>query len=271
MAEIKQALLAKVVGIAQGKKFNRQGIYNAVRRGQLDANSSNLIDTLNQKNSDWLRAHGVSQQMIDQYLSEIQNQEEQKQKIKEESNQNTNIQKPKQTNKTVVDSERILKIEKVIHKNDIENDVSKSVDDVDFENITGLPAKLMDLNIKELVMRYGGPLMLDSFSKILQRLMTSHEKDQKMQERRLDLIEKDFVISNVFSYLSNLSESLFDLAESQTDVIIAAVKSDEKKARGQIRDMRLKSYSKIIKEAQKQINNSIKQLKSKHDKTEISE
>lgn len=255
--ELKQKQLSDIIGI------NRAAITMAVKRGHLEKNSAGLIDTQNAKNQVWLTTRGFSEQRIQAGLNEIQNKQDQEQKTITPSNPITELkqiiakkQTQIETGKNPLNTYEQEGIEKP----------KKEIDDADFENCTGLPARMMDLTIKELVVKYGGPMMLDSWSKILQRLMAANEKDQKIQERRLELIEKDFVISSVITYMNILSDRIFDLAESQNKIIISSVRSDPEKAEAIIKDMRLKAYSKIIKETKRAIEQAIKNMKSKYEK-----
>lgn len=262
MAEITQAQLAKIIGVS------RSAICVNITRGKINKNSAGLIDTQNKQNSDWLTTKGFSEQKIISTLNEIQIKQKNKQKLKPMSNPNSRIREELKENPNVVEPENLETIQKYIEKKTTFESSKEEILKSEFENLTGLASKMMNMSMKDLVFRYGGQLQLDGYSKILQRLMSMALQDQKMQERRLDLVEKDFMISSVFSYLNILSDALFDLAESQNKIIIATVKSDPEKAEIVIRDMRLKSYSKIIKEAKRSINNSIKQLKSKYDRDE---
>ncbi len=258
MAEINQAQLGKIAGL------KRQAIYNAVRRGQIIINSAKMVDTQNKTNSEWLMTHGITQQKIDQFLSEIQENEKPKQESQPGSNPNPRNQR-KQLEKPIdIRSDKNQPQTRYVNG-------GSEVEEMDFESITGLPSRMMSLTIKELVMKYGGPMMLDQWSKILQRLMMSEEKDIKAQERRQELIEKDFVVSQVFSYLSVLSDNLFDLAESKTDIIISAANADPEKAKKTVRDMLLKDFSTIINNTKRSVNNSIKNLKNRYDRDDENE
>lgn len=138
----------------------------------------------------------------------------------------------------------------------------------DFENVTGLPSKMKNLTIFELVKRYGGEMQLKNWADILSKIMTAEEKDQKTRERRNELVEKDFIISNVKKYLDLFLSNLFDLSESQKPLISAHYKTDPEKAEFKIQEMRNKAYTKISREAVKSINQSLKGLKKKYDKTD---
>ncbi len=134
-----------------------------------------------------------------------------------------------------------------------ESSESKELSNEDFENITGLPFRMSKLTLFELVSRYGGPMQLDKWAGILSKLMTAMEKDQKSRERKNELIEKDFVTSNVFLYLNIFMDAMFDIAESQTEVIISMVLSDVETAKHKMPELRKKAYTKISKEAKKSI------------------
>jgi hypothetical protein len=262
--EIVQSKLAKIAGM------NRQAIYNAVRRGQLVINSAQLIDTENKTNLDWLQQHGISQQTIEQRLNENQPVQRKVRQYREPSNPASEIRKkileksdPVEPGE-ISDPVKIIQLEKYF-----ENPQAVEMDEAQFEDLTGLPAKAMQMTLMELVLKLGGPLMLEDWSKIAQRFIAASFQNQKMQEHRTELCEKDFFISNVSNYINILHESLFDLAESQTEIIIATIKSNEENARNIIKDMRLKSYSKVIKEAQHQIESAVRRLRGKHEKDEI--
>lgn len=293
MAEINQSELSKILNIS------RSGVNVAIKRGKIVKNSAGLIDTQNKQNSDWLISRGFSEQKIISGLAEIRKKQNSKQKtrpmsnpiqkIRSEAKENSIQVEPKKI-KTIQeyfepiggDKLRIDKMNKVISGELTTFESSKpEIEESEFENLTGLPSKLMNWPLKEIVLKYGGQMQLDTYSKILSRLMSTALQDQKIQERRLELIEKDFFISGIFSYINILSENLFDLAESQTEIILSFIlselkslgilKKDDKinlaKSKKEIRDMRLKSYTKIIKEAKRSINKSLKNLKNKHDDT----
>lgn len=291
MAEINQSELSKILNIS------RSGVNVAIKRGKIVKNSAGLIDTQNKQNSDWLISRGFSEQKIISGLAEIQQKQNLKQKTKSISNPIPKIRSEAKEKPIHVEPEKIATIQKYFEPIGVDKlridkmnkfisgesttfKSSKSeIGESEFENLTGLPSKLMNWPLKEIVLKYGGQMQLDTYSKILSRLMSTALQDQKMQERRLELIEKDFVISGIFSYMNILSENLFDLAESQTEIILAFIlselkslgilKQDDKinlaKSKKEIRDMRLKAYTKIIKEAKRSIKKSLENLKNKHE------
>lgn len=264
MAEISQSVFAKIAGV------KRQAVYMAVKRGIVIINSAKLIDTENKKNITWLRHHGKSELDVNQYLNEILEKEKKIKEKKIRSNPIPKIREKIKKKQVQIKSEKIEKIQKyiepkpeIIMKNPEEK---KDFDEIDFESITGLPARMMKLNLKQLVMRYGGPMMLDSFSKILQRLMSANEKDQKIQERRLELIEKDFVISRLFLYLETLSNRLFDYTENIPIGIIALVNSGIDNMEFRIKEKMRKDFSNLIRDAKENVNRELENIKNKYAK-----
>ena len=96
--------------------------------------------------------------------------------------------------------------------------------------------------------------------------MSANEKDQKIQERRLELIEKDFVISRLFSYLETLSSRLFDYTENIPVSIIALVKSDADNLEFKIKEQMRKDFSTLLQDTKENINRELENLKKKYEK-----
>jgi len=264
MAEINQSQFAKIAGV------KRQAVYMAVKRNNIVINSAKLIDTENKQNVTWLRSHGKSEKDVIQYLAELQQKEKKINLKKIKSNPIPKIREKSKKKQVQVKPEKIQIIQEYIEPklqdNDENQNEDKGQDEIDFENVIGLPARMMDLNIKQLVMRYGGPMMLDNWSKILQRLMSANEKDQKIQERRLELIEKDFVIARLFSYLETLSSRLFDYTENIPIGIIALVNSGADNLEFRIKKKMRKDFSNLIRDTKENINRELENLKQKYEK-----
>ena len=260
MAEITQSQFAKIANV------KRQAVYNAVRRGNIIINAAKLIDTENTKNLVWLRSHGKSEKDVIQYLNEFQQKQKKQKQKKIKSNPLPEIRKKIKKKQIEVEPEKIKTIQSYIETNPENVPEKKDLDEIDFENVTGLPARMMGLNLKQLVIRYGGPMMLESWSKILQRIMSANERDQKIQERRLELIEKDFVISRVFSFLETLSSRLFDYTENIPVSIIALVKSGAENIEFEIKKKMRKDFSTLIRDTKENINRELENLKKKYEK-----
>jgi hypothetical protein len=134
--------------------------------------------------------------------------------------------------------------------------------------ITGLPEELLGLTIRELVMRYGSVANLEKYVRMLKDLTTADEKDQKIRERRLALVEKDFVISRVFAYLDVLMNQLLDYPESSTDLLIAKALSGHENARGEIVATLRDGLTRIIAGAKETIVKEINGLRLKYQNSD---
>jgi hypothetical protein len=140
--------------------------------------------------------------------------------------------------------------------------------EIEFENTSGLAKKYLNMKIGELVRVRGGVQGLKEWSSIYKMLITADKTDQDLRERRNQLIEKDFAISNLKKYIDLFMEEVFNTAEAQTETIISLVLSDIEEARKEIPKLRMKSYSKIAKNTKKSLKDSMKRLKVKYDNSD---
>lgn len=142
-----------------------------------------------------------------------------------------------------------------------------SKSEIEFENTTGLAKKYLSLTIEELVKIKGGIQNLKQWTAILKDLKAIEKTEQDLMERRNQLIEKDFAVSNLKKYIDLFMEELFNLSESQTETIISYVLADTEEARKKIPKIRRENYTKISKNTKKSLNASLKRLKKKYDST----
>lgn len=244
---------AKFIGCA------RQNIYKHVREGSLIKHESGKYDLNNKINLDYILRHGKTQNDIENY---VLTKSEKKVKNKEKSNHSLNKKHKKKT----------IPFKKVNQVESKKNEKILDFNEKEFENITGLPARMMKLNLKQLVLRYGGQHQLKGWADILNKIMMASERDQKIQIRKLELIDKDFVVSRLFSYLETLNKQIFNIPLSLTDHIIALVKSEKDNYRNDIIELLKKELEKLIKDTKDRINQEIEGLKSKYEvKSDIEE
>ncbi|MDD5353061.1 MAG: hypothetical protein PHS93_07880 [Candidatus Omnitrophica bacterium] len=261
MSEIIPAQLAKILNL------KRQAVYMAIRRGNIDLNSGGMIDTKNTKNQSWLISHGLSEISIQSALDAIHQTTKSNPKIKAQSNQLPEIREKTKEKPITIQPQQIEAIEKYIGNNQTQSGPSDTnIDAAQFEDVTGLPERMMNLTLYELVKRYGGPMNLESWSKILQRLMGAMSQDQKIQERRLTLIEKDFVISRLLQYLETLSNRLFDYTESAPIDFISLVKAGGENIEIEIKKKMRKDFSISIKDTKEALTRELESLKKKYEK-----
>jgi hypothetical protein len=147
--------------------------------------------------------------------------------------------------------------------------VAKQIDFSAFEEYeiadhAGLPKKLLGMTIRELVIKFKGLDGLERYVKMLRDLAAADEKDQKTQERRLQLVEKDFIIARVFQYLDVLMKQLLEWPEGAVDGIIALVQSEGAAARHDVSRTMEKGITGIIKDAKEQIIKELSGLRAKY-------
>ena len=128
----------------------------------------------------------------------------------------------------------------------------------------GVPAELLTLTLKELVMRYSGVLPLEKHAKILKILVESAEKEQRIKERRLTLVDKDFVVSRLFQFTDNLMVQLLEYPESAADNLVAQVLADTETARKTVANTMKTDLSKILAGAKEHIIRELNGLKHKY-------
>ena len=203
----------------------RQSVCAKIKKGTLIQNSAGKLDTENPVNAGYLAAKRRQQEEAQAITGSIA------------TKQTGGIQSP------------------VLHR---------SLPDPVAANAIGVPAELLNLTLKELVMRYSGILPLEKHAKILKILVESAEKEQRIKERRLMLVDKDFVVSRIFQYVDNLMVQLLEYPESTADDIIARVLAEKEAARHTVIETMKNGLSKIIANAKEQVISELNGLKHKY-------
>lgn len=194
----------------------RQAIYKALNEGLVEKNQNNKIDIENETNINYMLSHGIGKIEAAEIILSWS-----KKKSKKETKKT--VESDEKPEKKVIRKKKHGSVDS--KKKDVIDENSAEITDEKFMDLSGLPAKMMKLSLKQLVIRYGGKMRLKDYADILNKMMMSAERDQKIQERRMDLIDKDFCVSKLFIYLENLSKSLFDFPEGNIDTIIALILS----------------------------------------------
>jgi len=232
--QIKPNQLSKMVGVS------RQAISDLIKKGKLIRNEQGLIDFQDEINKNYLISKGVNLDTGEVVLPKAQ-----KTKAQDDKPEPNSVRKPK------------------LKKESKETPIGVETDD--FQALTGLPDYMLNITIRELVMKYGGPHRLKSFVEILDKIMSAQKKDVDVQERRRVLIPKEFAVSYLFQYLDICNNQIFDYPDSVIEQIIAEVMADEKKARLKIPEKIRQDTTKIFKEAKKNIQRALRQLQEKYD------
>jgi hypothetical protein len=143
---------------------------------------------------------------------------------------------------------------------------------VDFTHLTdheiseyaGLPQRLLGFTLRDLVIRFKGLPGMQDYVKMLKDLTAADERDQKVRERRLMLIEKDFVIARLIQYLDVLMKQLLEYPESIVDEVIALVQAQGSDARLNVSRKLENGISKIIKDSKEQLIKELSGLRAKY-------
>lgn len=142
--------------------------------------------------------------------------------------------------------------------------VKKREKEIDFENQTGLPAKIMSMTIEELVKKFGTGKDFKEWTIAYKNIKTVDQIDVKTAEIRNQLIPKDFVVSTVFRFINQFMKSVFDSIQSQNETIVNLVLADVDKARKDIPKIRRDEITKISKKTKEQIKIGFKQLETRY-------
>ena len=163
----------------------------------------------------------------------------------------------KSTNEALADDGKNL--ERVVKKIDFE-----SFGEYELAEHAGLPKQLLNMSIRDLVIKFKGMDGLERYIKMLRDLAAADEKDQKTQERRLQLVEKDFMIARVFQYLDDLMKRLLEWPTGAATGIIAIIMSKGEEAQLDVIHELEKEVSNIIKDAKQQVIKELSGLRAKY-------
>lgn len=138
-------------------------------------------------------------------------------------------------------------------------------DDFALAQIAGVPARsMLNMTLRDIVLQYPGLDKIERYSKILKDITMSAEREQRIQERGLSLIPKDFVISRVFGFVDGLIKQIVEYPESAVDRIIALANSESETTRIDIIETMTGGIGQIIAGAKKSIIDELNSLKNKY-------
>jgi len=136
--------------------------------------------------------------------------------------------------------------------------------DVDIASEAGVPAEMLDLPLRELIIRYGGLYGLERQAKILQQITAANDRYQRTQERGLKLIPKDFVQGTTIQFLKTLTRQILEYPESSVDDIIAKVQAHGADAKPEIIQILRNGLGRVIGGAKDEITRDLENLKGKY-------
>jgi hypothetical protein len=139
------------------------------------------------------------------------------------------------------------------------------VKNMDLESRLAIYQQMQRMTIREAIIAYGSAEAMRDFVGLLRDMAAADEKDQKVRERRLQLVEKDFVTSHIFQYLDTLNNQLLDWPDSFADSIVSFVQAAGAGARSEVIRVIKDGTTKIIRGAKEHIANEMRSLQVKHN------
>jgi hypothetical protein len=256
--------------------ITRQGIGKAIKENRLIKNNDNKLDMNNSINVQFALSHGKTVNELSQYVMSMSNRKINKPlKIKQSTLPTVKIKPVKAIKSKPIEVVKQVKKEKPVIKtmvienqeelNDLDDETLS--DETDYQkayDITGLPRKLLNMNMKDLVLRHGNLKELDNLSKILPRLFMAQEKETKDNERKNLLVPKEFTESKLFLYLEILNNRILDYPENIIDKIIAYTLSDKTTARLKSIELMRSDLSVFIDDTKNKLTNEIERLTEKY-------
>jgi len=128
----------------------------------------------------------------------------------------------------------------------------------------GVPQELLDLPLRDLIIRFGGLYGLERQAKILQQITAANDRHQKTQERGLKLIPKDFVQGTTIQFLKTLARQILEYPEGAADELIAKVQAHGADAKPEIIQVLRGGLGRIIAGAKEEVIRDLEILKGKY-------
>lgn len=220
------------------------------KRGNLVKGPDKKYDISDSVNKNWLIKNGIRVKnnilVIDPLLL-VKVEKKKQAKPKSKSNQTTGKKKPspkskkptKSSQKKSVEKPKILDKQKEKIKK-YEKKGAGLLSPVEFEELIESPSKLKEMTLEQLVLEHSHIQGVKTYAETLDKMMSALKKSVEIKKIRHELIDRDFVLSHVFSYLNILSERIFDRCGTDKKM--------------------LKDFTKMIKESQRQIDDELKKL-----------
>ncbi len=144
---------------------------------------------------------------------------------------------------------------------------SGNINDFALAQVAGVPAReLLNMTLREIVLKYPGLDKIERYSKILKDVTMSAEREQRINERSLTTIPKDFVISRLFNFIDSIAKQIIEYPESSVDRIIALANAENETTRIDIVETMTAGLSHIIVGAKDSIIAELNGLKNKYQK-----
>jgi len=140
-----------------------------------------------------------------------------------------------------------------------------AMSEADIAAAAGVTAtELLNFTLRDVVIKFSGIYNLEKHARTLRDITMAADKEQRMAERALRLIPKDFVTSRVFPFLNMLMKQLIEFPDAEADKIISKVLSDGPEAREAVIMMLRDGLSRIIAKSKEQVIKELDSLRSRH-------
>lgn len=126
-------------------------------------------------------------------------------------------------------------------------------------------AELQGMTLGEIVRKFGNLEGIDRFVKLQKDLVTIEEKNQRLQEKRLQQLPRDFVIARLFGFQHQQASRILDVPEAGVDQIIAMVLANPDECRKKIIEYMRDLLSRAIGGAKEHVINELSSLRAKYD------
>lgn len=133
-------------------------------------------------------------------------------------------------------------------------------------NTSGTADELLKLPVGQLIRKYGSIDGVEKYSKILTNLTIAAEREQRLQERQMLQIPRDFVKTQLFAYIDQLMNQILDIPESISDQVIAVSLAGGDDVRMKVMHIISDNLTKCISGAKEHITNEMYALKGKYDR-----
>ena len=137
--------------------------------------------------------------------------------------------------------------------------------EADLAAAAAIPAtELLNYTLRDVVMKFSGMYNLEKHARTLRDITMAAEKEQRMAERSLRTIPRDFVASRVFPYLNMLMKQIIEYPEAAADNIVSKVLSDGPESRDAVIIMIRDGLSRIIAKSKEQVIKEMDSLRGRH-------
>lgn len=206
---------------------SRQSINGKLKSGTLVLNSAGKLDTDNPINRAYLDKH--------------------QQKLKQDAATEAFLQKTKS---------EISQQAEITANNLIDNIEASG-------NVSA--AQLQNMTLGEIVRKFGSMDGIEKFVKLQKDLVTIEEKNQRLQEKRLQQLPRDFVIARLFGFQQQQAGRILDVPEAAADQIVAMVMADGDGSRMKVIEYMRDLLSRAIGGAKEHVINELSSLRAKYD------